>query len=106
MTYWSVSYNPNAGKHNAELRAERQKSEQTMKDSIEVSRKKREEQAKKIEEKQTERRAEEKDRMELMLAEGKNVDEIIAAIQNGETKAFSEIATGGIDVGNRVNLTV
>ena len=49
MTYWSVSYNPNAGKHNAELRAERQKSEQTMKDSIEVSRKKREEQAKKYE---------------------------------------------------------
>lgn len=106
VTYWSVGYNPNAEKHNAELRAERQKSEQTIKDSIEVSRKERKEQAKKAEEKRAEKKAEEKERMELMLARGDNAEEVIANFENGNIESFDKEDIESIATGKHINLTV
>ena len=96
VTYWSVGYNPNAEKHNAELRAERQKSEQTIKDSIEASRKERKERAKKAEEKLVEKREEEKERMELLISKGDSVEEVISKLDKGKAEIISEKMLDGI----------
>jgi len=96
VTYWSVSYNPNAEKHNAEIRAERQKSEQTLKDTIEASRKKKKEQTKKVEEKRVERKKEEKERMELLIFQGESAEDVISKLSKGETEVVSAKTLDGI----------
>ena len=106
VSYWGVSYNPNAGKHNAEIRAERQKSEQKIKDSIEASRQKRKEQSERIEEKQAERRAEEKEQKKLLLAKGDSVDDVVSKIGNGDAEVVSEAVISSMESGSRLNLTV
>ena len=96
VTYWSVGYNPNAEKHNAEIRAERQKSDQTLKDTIEASRKKKKEQTKKAEEKRVERNKEEKERMELLMSQGDSVEDVISKLRKGEAEVVSAKTLDGI----------
>ena len=96
VSYWCVGYNPNAAKHNAEIRAERQKSEKNIKDSIDKSRQNRKEQAESIKEKQAELRAEEKERMELLISKADSVEGMVSKVGKGETEVLSGKMLDGI----------
>ena len=80
-----------------------QKSDQTLKDTIEASRKKKKEQTKKTEEKRVERNKEEKERMELLMSQGDSVEDVISKLRKGEaevvsTKTLDGITSVGLDV--------
>ena len=106
VTYWSVGYNPNAEKHNAEIRAERQKSEQKVKDRIEASREYRKEQAEKIEENHKKKRIEGKKKDELLISRGNSVEDLISKITSRKSEIVSDSSFNSLEAGNRLNLTV
>lgn len=109
VTYWSVSSKTGEGpgtKEKMQKMLHEKRIEKKKQEKAEAKRKEEVEKQEALEEKQAEKKAAEKERIELMLAEGGSADEVVSAIENGETKTVSEIAVGGIDVGNRINLTV
>ena len=84
-----------------EKRAEKKKQEKA-----ETARKEKLKEQEKLEEKQAERRAEEKEQMELLLAKGDSVDDVISKIGNGDAEVVSEAVISSMEAGSRLNLTV
>ena len=106
VTYWIVGGKSGEGpgtKEKMQKMLEEKRIEKKKQEKAETARKEKQKEQEKLEEKQAERRAEEKEQMELLLAKGDSVDDVISKIGNGDAEAVSGrmiegITTVGFDV--------
>ena len=109
VTYWSVSSRIGEGpgtKEKMQKMLEEKRAEKKKQEKAETARKEKLKEQEKLEEKQAERRAEEKEQMELLLAKGDSVDDVISKIGNGDAEVVSEAVISSMEAGSRLNLTV
>ena len=106
VTYWIVGGKSGEGpgtKEKMQKMLEEKRAEKKKQEKAETARKEKLKEQEKLEEKQAERRAEEKEQMELLLAKGDSVDDVISKIGNGDAETVSGrliegITTAGFDV--------
>ncbi len=109
VTYWIVGGKSGEGpgtKEKMQKMLEEKRIEKKKKEKEEAVRKEKLKEQEKLEEKQTERRAEEKEQMELLLAKGNSVDEVVSKVGNGDVEIVSGTVISSMEAGSRLNLTV
>lgn len=109
VTYWIVGGKSGEGpgtKEKMQKMLEEKRAEKKKQEKAETARKEKLKEQEKLEEKQAERRAEEKEQMELLLAKGDAVDDVISKIGNGDAEVVSEAVISSMEAGSRLNLTV
>ena len=99
ITYWGVSSRIGEGpgtKEKMQKMLEEKRIEKKKQEKAEVERKEKQKEQEKLEEKRAERRAEEKEQMELLLAKGDSVDDVVSKIGNGDAEIVSGRMTEGL----------
>lgn len=99
VTYWIVGGKSGEGpgtKEKMQKMLEEKRVEKKKQEKAETARKEKLKEKEKLEEKQAERRAEEKEQMELLLAKGDSVDDVVSKIGNGDAEIVSGRMTEGI----------
>ena len=100
VTYWSVSSRTGEGpgtKEKMQKMLEEKRVEKRKQQKLEAAKKEKLEAQERLEEKRAEKRADDKERMELILAKGNSIEQISLNIQNGDVVALNnsfENATG------------
>lgn len=99
VTYWGISSRIGEGpgtKEKMQKMLEEKRVEKKKQEKAEVERKEKQKEQEKLEEKRAERRAEEKEQMELLLAKGDSVDDVVSKIGNGDAEIVSGRMTEGL----------
>lgn len=99
VTYWGISSRIGEGpgtKEKMQKMLEEKRVEKKKQEKAEVERKEKQKEQEKLEEKRADRRAEEKEQMELLLAKGDSVDDVVSKIGNGDAEIVSGRMTEGL----------
>lgn len=107
VTYWIVGSKSGEGpgtKEKMQKMLEEKRVEKRKQQKLEAAKKEKLEEQERLEEKRAEKRADDKERMELMLAKGSSVEELSANIQAGNSIAVNSISE--IAMGSRFDVSI
>ena len=107
VTYWSVSSRTGEGpgtKEKMQKMLEEKRVEKRKQQKLEAAKQEKLREQERLEEKRAEKRADDKERMELMLAKGSSVEELSTNIQTGNSIAVNSISE--IAMGSRFDVSI
>lgn len=107
VTYWSVSSRTGEGpgtKEKMQKMLEEKRVEKRKQQKLEAAKQEKLKEQERLEEKRAEKRADDKERMELMLAKGSSVEELSTNIQAGNSVAVNSISE--ITMGSRFDVSI